>query len=106
MICWQDFVNGGFEVFAGISVLLHIVRIVKDKEVKGVSIVALMFFTSWGFWNLYYYPFLSQWVSFVAGILIVSTNVVYTSLAIHYSGRLKFVKKLFTKERKDVYQER
>ena len=90
---WQDIVNGGFELFAGVSVLLHILKVVKDKEVKGMSVVALFFFTFWGFWNLYYYPFLSQWVSFVAGIFIVSTNVVYTFLVLYFSGKLKFVKK-------------
>ena len=84
---WQDAVNGAFECFAGFFVLLHCIRLYKDKMVRGVSVVATMFFSSWGFWNLYYYPHLDQWLSFFGGILIVTANVAWVYLLVYYKAK-------------------
>jgi hypothetical protein len=32
------------------------------------------FFSSWGYWNLFFYPALDQWLSFVGGLLLVVAN--------------------------------
>lgn len=82
---WQDFCNGGFEFFAGILNWINVYRVYKDKEVKGYSIGVASFFAAWGFWNLYYYPFLNQWISFVGGMSISLSNLAWISLAIYYS---------------------
>ena len=55
-----DYINGSFEVLAGLFVLLNVRRILRDKTVRGVSILPTAFFTLWGFWNMYYYPYLGQ----------------------------------------------
>lgn len=82
-----DLINGMFEVLAGFMILNHCRILYKDKQVKGVSILSTVFFSLWGFWNLYYYPALDQWISFVCGILIVCANLLWVSMMIYYSKR-------------------
>lgn len=69
-----DLINGLFEAFGGLMVWLNVYKIIKDKQVRGVSSVATWVFTAWGFWNLFYYPHLGQWLSFAGGCIIVSGN--------------------------------
>jgi len=82
-----DVINGLFELLGAPFILVSIVRLRKDKAVRGVSWIHAMFFTAWGFWNLYYYPFLDQWFSFSGGIAIVTANSVWVGLLIYYSKR-------------------
>lgn len=81
---WQDLVNGLFEGGAGILLWWNVVRIVKDKKLRGVSLVPTAVFTAWGFWNLYYYPHLGQILSFFAGISVVVANTTWVALAVYY----------------------
>jgi hypothetical protein len=48
-----------------------------------------LFFTSWGVWNLYYYPSLGQWLSFAAGIALCLGNIAWVSQAIRLAYRSK-----------------
>lgn len=83
----MDLTNGLFEFLGGFFVLLHVRRIVKDKSVKGISIPAMTFFVSWGIWNLFYYPSLDQWWSFLGGLFIVLMNCLWVGLMIYYSWK-------------------
>jgi len=85
---WPDKINGLYEAVGGFFILLHCWRLYKDKKVKGVSIVAVIFFTSWGVWNLWYYPHLNQWMSFVGGLFIVVSNSLWIWLLIRYRKRV------------------
>lgn len=80
-----DIINGAFELIAAIAVVGHIRRVFKDKAVAGVSILSTVFFVVWGFWNLYYYPHLEQWISFGAGIAIVIGNCIWIGSMLYYS---------------------
>ena len=82
-----DLINGAFEFLAGFMILNHCRVILKDKVVRGVSILSTAFFTSWGFWNLYYYPSLDQWASFYGGLMIVAANTYYVGLMLYYTNR-------------------
>ena len=79
-----DIVNGSFELLGAPFIFLSILKLQKEKNVKGVSWPHVMFFTAWGFWNLFYYPQLNQWVSFAGGILIVIANSIWVSQIIYY----------------------
>lgn len=72
-----DIVNGCFEALGAASIWMHVRAIIRDKKSRGVSGFATAFFTGWGFWNLYYYPHLEQWFSFVGGLAIVSGNGIW-----------------------------
>lgn len=82
-----DLINGLFESIAGFFILNNCRMVLKDKIIRGVSIISVCFFTSWGCWNLYYYPSLDQWFSFYGGIFIVISNVVWVGLMLYYAKR-------------------
>lgn len=82
-----DLVNGLFEMFGMFFILPSIVKLYKDKEVKGVSWIHACFFAAWGLWNLVYYPSLQQWLSFAGGIGIAIANIVWLSQLIYYTRR-------------------
>lgn len=81
-----DAINAILEFVGGLFVLGHCRAVCRDREVKGVSIIATIFFSFWGVWNLYYYPSLGQWFSFVGGIFLVSANFLWVALLIRYRG--------------------
>ncbi len=84
---WADSVNGTFELVASAAIIGHCLRLYKDKMVRGVSLTATAFFTSWGFWNLYYYPSLGQILSFAAGVGVVLANISWLGMMIYYSRK-------------------
>ena len=79
-----DFINGSFELLAGFFIFKHCLCVLKDKQVKGVSLLAVLFFTLWGFWNLFYYPHLDQMLSFYGGIFVVIANSIWLYLLVKY----------------------
>lgn len=79
-----DTINAVFEFLGSVFVLGHCRAIRRDKAVKGVSIPAVVFFTAWGGWNLYYYPHLGQWLSFAGGVALLVANLVYVGLLVYY----------------------
>jgi hypothetical protein len=77
--------NAFFETVGGVLQVRNTIQIVKDKQVKGVYWPAWLFFTLWGYWNIWYYPSLNQWLSFSGGLLIAASNTVWVALAWKYS---------------------
>jgi hypothetical protein len=89
MVNIPDLVNGLFELFGAPFIWMSILKVLKDKKVKGVYWVSVAFFAAWGYWNLYYYPHLDQWLSFCGGIAIVISNTVWVILLIYYSMKIE-----------------
>lgn len=87
MSSWPDAVNGAFEALAGLSGINNCRTLYRDKKVRGVSKASTAFFVSWGIWNLFYYPHLGQWISFVGGLFITVTNSVWLGMMIWYTWR-------------------
>jgi len=83
-----DFINGSFELLAGLFVLNHCRVLYAHKEARGVSLASVAFFTLWGFWNLYYYPTLQQPLSFYGGLFVVAANAVYLGMMFSYRTKL------------------
>lgn len=79
-----DQINGAFEAAGALFTFMNIVRLHRDKMVRGVHWLPIAFFTSWGFWNLYYYPHLDQWWSFAGGIGIVVFNTIWLAQMWYY----------------------
>lgn len=79
-----DLINGAFELLAGVAIYGHVQRLRVDKQVRGASIWATAFFTTWGFWNLFYYPHLGQWASTIGGVAVVAMNAWWVTLMIKY----------------------
>jgi len=81
----SDRINSVFELAGGFFILFHIVRVLHDKSVAGVSPITIAFFTLWGYWNLYYYRSIQQRWSLRATYLIIAMNSVWLVLLIYYS---------------------
>ncbi len=84
-----DQINGLFETFGGLLLCRSILLLYRQKQVHGVSILSVAFFMTWGFWNLAYYPALSQWCSFAGGVLLVTANTIWVGQLIYYSRPLR-----------------
>lgn len=81
---WQDLVNASFEAFGAVAILRHCYVLYQAKRFEGVSLASTGFFWAWGIWNVYYYPHLGQWFSFVAGVAIMLSNFLWLGLMLHY----------------------
>lgn len=79
-----DLINGAYEALGGLFLLNNCRVLYRDKKVRGVSIVTNAVFTSWGFWNLYYYPHLDQWISFAGGLTTVTANCLWLRMWLKY----------------------
>lgn len=79
-----DLINGCFEFGGSLINLMNVRAIRRDKRVSGVHWSPFAFFTAWGAWNLFYYPFLNQWLSFTGGCLIFSVNGIWLLHAFYY----------------------
>lgn len=79
-----DLINGTFEFGGAVVNLLNVRQIVKDKVVRGINPYTYVWFTSWGVFDLYYYPHLNQMLSFYGGAAIVTVNASWLSLAAYY----------------------
>ena len=84
---YPDLINGCFELFGAPFILLSVIKLHKHKVVRGVSWLHAGFFAIWGMWNLYYYPYLNQWASFVGGIAIAITNTIWVCQLIYYKRK-------------------
>lgn len=81
---YSDLINGGFELLGGLLYILSIKAILEHKEVKGMSLLPNIFFTSWSIFNLYFYSYNNLWFSFFGGIFLGITNGIWLCLAIYY----------------------
>jgi hypothetical protein len=79
-----DMVNGTFELIGALILGINCVKLYKDKQVKGVSLIPVTFFTCWGVWNLYFYMSLDAWFSFFGSIAIALSNSVWAIMALYY----------------------
>jgi len=80
----NDLINSAFEGGLGALVWLNFHQLLRDKTVKGTHWFPPVFVTIWGYWNLWYYPSLHQWCSFVGGASLALANTAWLALAIHY----------------------
>lgn len=86
---YPDVINALFESFGFFAVGASCIKVLKDKQVKGVSYATVGFFTSWGLWNLYYYPHLGQVASSVGALLTCVANGSWLVLIIKYKQETK-----------------
>lgn len=84
---WADNVNGVYEMGGALALAWNCWTTYKDKEIKGLSIISMVFFTSWGYWNLYYYPSLNQWMSTLGAAALVFFNTIWLGQAIYYTRK-------------------
>jgi hypothetical protein len=82
-----DLINGLFEFIGSVFLWLNVYRLYNDKMVRGYDWKTTAFFSSWGIWNLYFYPSLDQMWSFAGGCSIVLANTVWLAQMYYYRKR-------------------
>ena len=82
-----DHINGAFELLGGFFALISVRSVLIDRQVKGVSWLHVGFFSAWGLWNVFFYPYYGLWWSFVGGVWLVSVNTFYVALLIYYGDK-------------------
>jgi hypothetical protein len=82
-----DVGNGTFELVGGLVVWQNVRRIRCDKQIRGADWRVTAFFTFWCGWNLWYYPSLNQWLSFVGAFAVGVANATWLFYAIKYRKR-------------------
>lgn len=82
-----DIINSSFSLLGGIVIAKNCWQLYQDKELKGVSLLTIVFFTVWGFWNLYFYSYIDAWWSLVGGLGIVTANTIWAGQAIYYRSK-------------------
>jgi len=86
---YTDIINGVFEIFGGIFIIPSILKVLKEKSVKGINWVTTLFFTCWGLWNLIFYPVQGLKMSFYGGVFLVLANLTWLVLLIYYQRKEK-----------------
>lgn len=79
-----DLINGLFECSGGFFILLSVLQLYREKLVRGVSWKHAAFFSTWGYWNLFFYPHLDQWLSFAGGAFLVAVNTLWLAQIVYY----------------------
>lgn len=77
-----DIINGCFEGVGAWFTWANFRAYRKARELRGVYWPATAFFTSWGVWNLVYYPTIGQPVSFVGGVALTCGNIAWLALVL------------------------
>lgn len=83
----MDTLNALFEVSAGFFILFSILRLHREKSAAGVSVVTIVFFSVWGYWNLLYYPSVGHWWSFTGAAGVALANTVYALMILRQRRR-------------------
>lgn len=89
---YSDLINGIFEFGGAFFLSFSVLQLVKDKKIRGVHLAPFIFYTLWGFWNLFFYPYNKLTLSFIGGISVVVVNTIWVILAIYYKRKEKYEK--------------
>lgn len=84
-----DIVNGLYECLGGLFIGMSVIKLHREKLVRGISWPHAAFFATWGYWNLYFYPHLDQWLSFAGGVVVVAANTYWLGQIVYYNRRQK-----------------
>lgn len=80
----NDLINAGWELGGAFLNALNIRAILQAKRVEGVHWGPFAFFAGFGLWNIYFYPAEGFTYSFIAGLVLVVTNLIWLALAWRY----------------------
>jgi hypothetical protein len=79
-----DFINGCFEISGGFFNAINIAALYRAKVVRGVHWAPSAVFSLWGWWNLYFYAYVHQPLSWWGGLGLVLTNSIWVGMALYY----------------------
>jgi len=82
---WFDLINGLFEASGAFVQSFNLKKTYRDKMVRGIQWQTMVFFTSWGWWNILYYSHIEQPLSFYGGVALTMVNTTWCFLLAYYT---------------------
>ena len=68
--------------------VLNLFKLIKDKDVKGISKLSIAFFSLWNIWTLFFFLMVTEfWWTIAAYVIVSVLNVTYIILMIKYSRK-------------------
>ena len=83
----MDILNGIFVFCGSVLVWINVFKLVKDKEVKGISVTVQTFFAIWGIWNIFYFYHLSLPYSMIANFILGLGNATWCAIVFYFKHR-------------------
>lgn len=80
----MDLANAFFEFGGSMFVLNHARILYKEKMVRGLSLLSVVFFFAWGIFNIFYYSHLEQKFSWYAGMMVTFANLIWICMIVYY----------------------
>lgn len=79
-----DIINAFIEVIGSLFTLMNVVALYRDKMVRGVSLLPVVFFTVWGGWNVFFYHHNGLYWSAIGGLAMFAVNTSWLAMAVYY----------------------
>ena len=79
-----DLIHGTFGIAITIFTILNIIKLYKDKKVRGVSILFPIYLCIFNTWNIFYLFNLHQILASISGILVLIVNSIWLGQMIYY----------------------
>ena len=76
-----DAITSLFQIGAIVFLIINILQLNKDKELKGINIWMIIYFTVWSYWSIYMYVELDQFLSALMSIGIAVAYTIWLFLA-------------------------
>lgn len=83
----MDLISALFQGGAGFMIMLNIIKIHKDKFVRGVSIYCQGFMVAWGIFAPIYFISLNQILSTISAIFILMMNTIWFIQILYYTRK-------------------
>jgi hypothetical protein len=81
---YSDLANSGIELVGAAVTLTNVVALHRDKMVRGISLLPVVFFTLWGAWNIFFYHTNGLFYSALAGVAMFLVNALWLVMAVYY----------------------
>ena len=82
-----ELITAAFATVSGSMLFLNLHQAIRDKDIRGVSLVTLWFFTTYATWMVFYFWYLGQYWVVIPAIVNLVANASYLALATTYKRR-------------------
>jgi hypothetical protein len=82
----SDWVNSLFCLGGAVFILFSILKVRRDKQIKGISWAHVIFFHAWGWWNLFFFAMIGEKFAFACAVVLVVTEAVWINELLHCSN--------------------
>jgi hypothetical protein len=79
-----DLINALFQLGGALAAWKNVQHLWRDRQIRGIFWPLTIYYAIWGLWNLAFFSHLAQWWSLASGTMLVSGNIVWSSIALHH----------------------